>query len=173
MSWSCWSRLWINWTAPVITCVVSSPTLWMVRCRRLTSHEVRSTGLNWDGTCLHNAEDVSYFMMSTLLPTDVFQLVDSVSLSRQWKNQSKITHHLCCWVSVGVLALSPRALQLLVVALGCWTLKCGSTIHGCFPPWEFTGSLWSGGLDFFTKWWYWTLSYWSSLRSNPCSVERR
>jgi len=46
------SRLWINMTAPVITCVVPSPTLWMVRCRRLSSHEVRSAGLDWDGGLL-------------------------------------------------------------------------------------------------------------------------
>jgi len=38
--------------------------------------EVRSAGLEKDGTGLHIAEDVSSRMMSTLLPTDVFLLVN-------------------------------------------------------------------------------------------------
>ena len=37
--------------------------------------EMRSAGLDWNGTCLHIAEEVSSWMMATLLPTDVFHFV--------------------------------------------------------------------------------------------------
>jgi hypothetical protein len=37
---------------------------------------MRSVRLDWDGTCLHIAEDVSSWMMVTLLLTDVFYLFD-------------------------------------------------------------------------------------------------
>jgi len=47
--------------------------------------EMRSAGLDWDGTCLHVAEDVSSWMVATLLPTNVFHLMDPVSMSKQWK----------------------------------------------------------------------------------------
>ena len=36
---------------------------------------IKSTALNWDGTCLQVAEDVSSWMVTILLPTDVFHLL--------------------------------------------------------------------------------------------------
>jgi len=38
--------------------------------------EIRSAGLDCDGTCLHVAEDVSSWIVVTRLPTNVFHLLD-------------------------------------------------------------------------------------------------
>jgi hypothetical protein len=40
------------------------------------SSNIKSTTLNWDGTCLQVAEDASSWMVAILLPTDVFHLLD-------------------------------------------------------------------------------------------------
>ena len=62
---------------------------------------------------------------------------------------------------------SPRALHLLVVVLGCWTLECGSTLHGCIPPWEFTWCLWISCSHVFRNYWYWSVSCRAETRKNP------
>ena len=61
-----------------------------------TPSDMRSAGLDLDGTCLHVAEAVSSWMMATLLPTDIFHLFGGPCIHvNTWKNLSMSrTHYL-------------------------------------------------------------------------------
>ena len=59
-----------------------------------THFEMRSTGLDGDGTCLHVAEAVSSCIVAILLPTmSSICLMDPVSMSIQWKTLSMSMTH--------------------------------------------------------------------------------
>ena len=61
--------------------------------------EMRSGGLDWDGICVHITEEVPFWMMASLLPTDVFQLVNGscIHISTTEESIHSRTHQLCCW----------------------------------------------------------------------------
>jgi len=121
---------------------------------------MRSTGLDWDGTCLHITVGVSSWMMATLFPTDVFQLVNGrcIHVSTMEESVHGMTHQLCCWVPLEGLALPPIAIRVLAVELvSLKTGWCGRS-NMFASPWEFTTSLWFSPFYFHTKLWYWTLS---------------
>ena len=69
-------------------------SVYVDRVAGLTPLQMRSTGLDGDGTCLHVAEAVSSCIVETLLPRmSSICLMDPVSLSIQRKNLSMSMTH--------------------------------------------------------------------------------
>jgi len=78
--------------------------------------------------------------MATLLPTDVFHLLDGpVSLLVEWSMYLVETHQFYCWVPLEGLAPPPNAIRVLAVELV--SLKTGNVVEvACGLP--LLGFLW-------------------------------